>query len=326
MTLVGADLQFSVLGPLEARHGSDAVELGAPKQRSVLAMLLAHPNQALSVGQIISTVWGEEAPDTYRRSIHTYVSNLRALLSTDITRVGDGYRLDVRPEQIDALVFEQSLEDSQVLIATDPGEASAKLRDALAMWRGRPYADLYEVEGLQGEVARLEELRLAAVELRIDGELASGRNQQIVAEVGALAEEHPLRERFRAQHMIALYRSGRQADALGAYERTRDYLAEELGLEPSQDLQDLELAILRHDGELNRGTRWATIQRLAFLAAEVEDLDEAWDYEPQATAHALATLDRILGEAVAAVRGRLYTSDLQSDLERLKKLIESETS
>ncbi|HUG32676.1 MAG TPA: BTAD domain-containing putative transcriptional regulator [Acidimicrobiia bacterium] len=305
-TLVGADLQFSVLGPLEARHGLDAVELGAPKQRSVLALLLAHPNQALGVGQIISAVWGEEAPDTYRRSIHTYVSNLRALLGTDITRVGDGYRLEVRPEQIDALVFEQTLEDSQILIATAPGEASVRLRDALAMWRGRPYADLYEVDGLQGEVARLEELRLAAVELRIDAELASGRHQQVVAEVGALAEEHPLRERFRAQHMIALYRSGRQAAALGAYERTRDFLAEELGVEPSQDLQDLELAILRHDEELNRGTGWATMQRLAFLAAEVENLDEAWDHDPQSTADALATLDRILGGAVAAAGGRLF--------------------
>jgi serine/threonine protein kinase/DNA-binding SARP family transcriptional activator/WD40 repeat protein len=269
-------------------------------------MLLAHPNQALSVGQIISAVWGEEAPETYRRSIHTYVSNLRTLLGTDIIRVGDGYRLDVRPEQIDALVFEQTLEDSQLLIATAPGEASAKLREALAMWRGRPYADLYEVEGLQGEVARLEELRLAAVELRIDAELASGRHQQIVTEVGALAEEHPLRERFRAQHMIALYRSGRQADALGAYERTRDYLAEELGLDPSQDLQDLELAILRHDGELNRGTGWVTTQRLTFLAVEVEDLEDAWDYDPQATANALATLDHTLGEAVAAAGGRLF--------------------
>ncbi len=306
MTLGSADLQFSVLGPLEARHGSDAVELGAPKQRSVLAMLLAHPNQALSVGQIISAVWGEEAPDTYRRSIHTYVSNLRALLGTAITRVGDGYRLDVRPEQIDALVFEQTLDDSQILIATAPGEASAKLREALAMWRGRPYADLYEVEGLQGEVARLEELRLAAVEFRIDAELASGRHQQIVAEAGALAEEHPLRERFRAQHMIALYRSGRQADALGAYERTRDYLAEELGLQPSQDLQDLEIAILRHDDDLDRRAGWVTMQRLAFLAAEVKDLNDGWDHDPQATADALATLDRILGEAVAAADGRPF--------------------
>ncbi|HUG08003.1 MAG TPA: BTAD domain-containing putative transcriptional regulator [Acidimicrobiia bacterium] len=305
-TLVGADLQFSVLGALEARRGSATIELGAPKQRSVLAMLLAHPNQPLSVGRIISAVWGEEAPETYRRSIHTYVSNLRALLGTEITRVGDGYRLDVRPEQIDALVFQQTLEDSQILIATAPGEASIKLREALAMWRSRPYTDLYEVEGLQAEVQRLEELRLTAVELRFDAELASGRHQQIVPEVGALAEEHPLRERFRAQHMIALYRSGRQAAALGAYERTRDYLAEELGLEPSQNLQDLELAILRQDEDLNRVTGWTTTQRLAFLAAEVEDLDEAWDRDPQATADALATLDRILGEAVAAAGGRLF--------------------
>lgn len=295
-----------MLGRVGAWSDETALELGAPKQRAVLATLLAHPNQIVSVGQIISAVWGEEAPEAYRRSIHTYVSNLRALLGTAITRVGDGYRLEIESDQIDALLFEELMKDSRNLIATDPMTAAARLREALAMWHGRPYADIADTDGLQAEVTRLEELRLTAVELRFDAELSAGHHQQIIAEVGALAEEYPLRERFRAQHMIALYRSGRQVEALRAFERTREYLSDELGLDPSQELQDLELSVLRHDHELRRGTGWATTQHLAFLASDIEGFEEAWDRNPQAMAETLAVHDRILAEAVTAAHGRVF--------------------
>jgi DNA-binding SARP family transcriptional activator/WD40 repeat protein len=295
-----------VLGPILAHRGELPLDTGGPKQRAVLGVLVADVGSPVSAGTILTAVWGEDTPESHRRSLHTYVSNLRALLDVEIERTGDSYRIDLPPSQVDAVSFEKELERGRTLIPTDPAAAGERLRRALAMWRGRPYADLAYVEGLQTEIRRLEELRLAAVEARVDADLAAGRHENVLAEVAALAEEHPLRERFRAQHMVALYRSGRQADALRAYERTRSYLSEEMGLEPSQELQDLELSILQHEPWLRQGIGRSTTHRLVFLAAEIRDTDDIWDRDPRAMADALALHDRIAIETIETRGGNPF--------------------
>ena len=305
-TGVDTGLRFSVLGPLAADREGSPIKLGAPKQRAVLAMLIASPNQAVSVGRLITSIWGADASENYRRSLQTYVSNLRAVLDTEIPRHADSYVLAVDPISIDAVRFENALEQTRASIATDPGRSAARLRELLAMWRGRPYADVAMIDGIQAEINRLNELRLTAVELRIDAELAAGRHRELIAEVEALADEHPLREHFKAQHMIALYRAGRQAEALRVYDQTREYLAQELGLEPSQELQDLELAVLRHDQQLSTGTGLATTEHLVFVATSVEGLIEAWDRNPQVMGESLWTVKEIVTESVDENGGRMF--------------------
>lgn len=303
---VMAEVQFAVLGPVEAHRGGVPLDLGRPKQRAVLALLLVEPGRPVSMDRLLDAVWGEAASESNRSSVHTYISNLRAALKAPIERTGGGYQIGVDPHNVDAVVFEESLAEARRLVATDPTAASESLRAALALWRGRPYADIIDAPGLEVEARRLEELRLAAVELRIDADLAAGRHESIIAEVGALAEEYQERERFRAQHMIALYRSGRQTEALRAYRRTEEYLATQLGLEPSQELRDLELAILQQDDDLRRGPGRTTTERLAFLVTDIEDSTGAWDRYPQNMAEALATHDAILSTAIEQHGGRIF--------------------
>jgi len=299
-------LRIDVLGPLRAERGGIEVDLGGPKQRAVLAMLVSEPVGSLGRDRIIEGVWGEEASDANRHSFYTYLSNLRSVLGDVIVRAGEAYRLAVEPGQIDHVAFAAAVDEARPLMATDPGAAAVALRAALGLWRGRPYADLTDVPGLDPAVRRLEELRLEAVELRIDSELAAGFHGALVAELEALAEEYPLRERFRAQHMLALYRSGRQSDALRAYRRTETLLAEELGVEPSEELRDLELKILEHDDSLLAGPGRIITQRLAFLVTTIADSTRLWDRHPQSMATALATHDRLLREAIEEAGGRLY--------------------
>lgn len=313
-THVETGLSFSVLGPVAADREGRAIELGAPKQRALLAVLLTNPNQPISVGRIIASVWGGDASDRYRRSVQTYVSNLRAALDTEITRSGDAYMLAIDPSRIDAVRFEAKLDEARTLIATDPGLAANRLRSALAMWRGLPYADVGDVEGIQTEINRLEELRLTAVELRVDADLAAGRHRELTAEIEALANEHPLRERFRAQHMIALYRAGRQTEALRVYERTREQLAEELGVDPSQELQDLELAILRHDQQLGSGTGLTTTQRLCFLGTSIAGLTDAWDRNPQAMGESVWAVSDAITRAIQGHGGRVFNETGEGQL------------
>lgn len=305
-SMTSTGLRIDVLGPLRAERGGIGVDLGGPKQRAVLAILVSEPTGSLGRDRIMEGVWGEEASDANRHSFYTYLSNLRSVLGDVIVRAGEAYRLAIEPDHIDHVVFATAVDKARRLIATDPGAAAVALREALGLWRGRPFADLTDVPGLDPAVRRLEELRLEAVELRIDAELAAGFHGALVAELEALAEEHPLRERFRAQHMLALYRSGRQSDALRAYRRTETFLAEELGVEPSEELRDLELKILEHDDSLLAGPGRVVTQRLAFLVTTIEDSTRLWDRHPQSMATALATHDRLLREAIEGAGGRLY--------------------
>jgi DNA-binding SARP family transcriptional activator/WD40 repeat protein len=299
-------LRIEVLGPLRAERDGTGVDLGGPKQRAVLAMIVSVATRSIGRDRIIQGVWGEEASNENRHTFYTYLSNLRGLLGDVIVRTGDTYSLAVEPDHIDHLLFVAKVDEARRVLATDSGMAAMTLREALGLWRGRPYADLLEFPGLEPEVRRLEELRLEAVELRVEAELAVGLHGPLVAELDALAEEHPMRERFRAQHMLALYRSGRQADALRAYRRTESFLAQELGVEPSEELRDLELKILEHDDSLLVGPGRAVTQRLGFLVTDIEGSTRLWDRHPRAMATALATHDGLLRRAIEAAGGRLF--------------------
>ena len=242
-------MEFRLLGPLEVIEQERAVALGAGKQRSLFALLLLHANEIVSTDRLIDGLWGATPPPTAAKSVQVYVSRLRKEIGDGrlLTRP-PGYVLQVSRSELDLARFEQLLDESR---RSDPGRAAETLRRALALWRGPALADLAYEAFAQPEIARLEELRWAAHEQRIDADLAAGRNGELIGELGALVAEHPLRERLRCQLMLALYRSGRQAEALGAYRQAQRELSDELGLEPGEELRQLEQAILRQDPSLD---------------------------------------------------------------------------
>src|SRR5262245_29499218 len=240
-------MEFRILGPLEVVDQGEAVKLGGSKQRSLLAFLLLHPNQAVSRDRLIDELWGEKPPETAPTAIQVYVSQLRKALGRDvIVTQTPGYLVRVGDGELDLERFERSVAEAQ---SAPPEEASVLLTEALGLWRGTPLAEL-DVPLARAAGARLDEQRLAALEQRIDADLALGRHAQLVHELEGLVREHPLREHLRGQLMLALYRSGRQANALDVYRTGRRLLDEELGLEPDDELQRLEKAILNHDPSL----------------------------------------------------------------------------
>src|SRR5215210_4127855 len=244
-------MEFRLLGPLEVWEDGRPLSLGGTKQRALLAILLLRANEVVSRDVLIDELWGEQPPASAAHSVEAYVSRLRKTLHGDwagepilVTRP-PGYMLRVDFERLDLHRYERLLEEGRRGLATHaPDRALQKLSDALSLWRGPPLGDLAFEPFAQVEVERLEELRLAGLEERIEAELGLGRTAALVPELQALAVRHPLRERLRGQLMLALYRSGRQAEALQVYRDTRRRLVDELGLEPSQALQRLEQAIL----------------------------------------------------------------------------------
>ncbi|PWU23606.1 MAG: hypothetical protein C5B48_08290 [Candidatus Rokuibacteriota bacterium] len=241
---------FLLLGPFEVRDGERIVELRRKKHRALLALLALRAGEAVSADVVIEELWGGKPPKTAREALHNYVSQLRKQLGEDaIETRGNGYLLD---GNLDLARFERL-----VAAARDAGtveECATGLREALALWRGPPLADLAYEPFAAAEIQRLEELHLAARKDLIDAELELGRQAELIPELEALVAEHPYRERLRGQLMLALYRSGRQADALAAYRDARTTLDEELGLEPSTALRELEQAILRQDPSLDLPT------------------------------------------------------------------------
>jgi predicted ATPase/DNA-binding SARP family transcriptional activator len=231
----------------------EPIALGGQKRRALLAVLLLEANKVVSRDHLIDALWGEEPPDTARNTIQVYVSQLRKLLPDGMLETAPpGYRLVVDTDAVDLFEFVRLSEEGRTALATgDAARAADTLRNALALWHGAPLADLPWEPFAQAEIVRLEELRLTAQEDRIDADLALGRHGQLVGELEGLVAEHPLRERLRGQLMLALYRSGRQADALAVYQRARRTLVDELGIEPSESLRQLERAILAHDPSLN---------------------------------------------------------------------------
>jgi DNA-binding SARP family transcriptional activator len=244
-------LEFRILGPLEVSADGEPLQLSGQKQRALLALLLLDVNRVVSTDRIVDALWGEEPPRTAATSLQNFVSQLRKLLGSDVVVTKPpGYQLRIEPEQLDLERFVRLVEESR---AEPAAERAAKLRRALALWRGRPLADLGFEAFAQQEIGRLEELRLAALEDRLEAELEAGRHSDLIGELEAFADEHPLRERLRSQLMLALYRSGRQAEALQIYHDTRRVLVDELGIEPSPTLQQLHGAILRQDPTLEEG-------------------------------------------------------------------------
>ena len=245
-------MEFRVLGPLEAIGEAGPAELGGPRQRALLALLLLHANEVVPADRLIDELWPNEPPQTGRAALRVRVSQLRKAVGADaiVTRP-PGYVLAVGPDQVDLFRFERLAEEvRRALEASEAERARGLALDALALWRGPPLADVADLDFGRIEAGRLEELRLAVLERRIEADLALGRHDGVVGELETLAARHPLRERLAEQLMLALYRSGRQAEALGVYQRTRRALVDELGIEPSESLRQLEAAILRQEPSL----------------------------------------------------------------------------
>ncbi len=245
-------VEFVVLGPLEVRDGGRRLALGGPKQRAVLAILLLDANRPVSRDRLIDRLWGESPPPSAAHTLDDYVSRLRRTLGAGrIERGPAGYLIRVEPDELDLERFEALLEQGRSAAAAgDVAQASAVLGQALDLWRGRALADLENEPFAASESERLEERRLLAVEGRVDADLALGRGGELVGELERLVAEHPFRERPVGQLMLSLYRAGRQADALAAYQAFRLRFAEELGLEPSSALRALERRMLEHDPAL----------------------------------------------------------------------------
>ncbi len=297
-------MEFRILGPLEVLDNDGCpVEIGGQKQRALLAVLLLRANEVVSLDTLIEELWGETPPSTAAKTLQAHVSRLRRALGDEATpgsglleTRGHGYVLRVEPGQLDAETFRSKLEEARsVLAGGDPETAAEALRQALALWRGPALADFAYEQFAQNEIGRLEELRLAALEERIEADLALGRHSMLVPELETLVARHPLRERLLGQLMLALYRSDRQAEALQAYQQGRQALAEELGLEPSQSLQRLERQILDQDTAIAPADR---IERPQFVPAQV------WRHPRRLVlAGALVVVAAVAAAAVQLTRG-----------------------
>ena len=297
-------VDFRVLGPIEVDADDRSLVLGGPKQKAVLALLIASGSKRVSTDALITGLYGDEAAPGTRRTIHTYVSNLRHDLGDRLTRQGDGYVLTVAADETDAGRFESRYHDGAAGLPDDPATASRLLRQALDLWRGHPYADIDGGPLIAAEISRLSELRVAALQARIDADLALGLHNGLVGELQALVAEYPFHERFRAQLMLALYRSGRQADALRAFTAARQFLGEELGVDPGPELRQLEDQILSHDPALDVGLG-PVIERRAVLVADLADAlgDADPSVRDQVLAARDATVDRHLAESGGMVFG-----------------------
>ena len=249
-------VEFGVLGPLEVTAGGQPLPVQGARTRAVLAMLLVHANQVVPADRLIVELWPGQPADRAAASLQVRVSELRKALRAAgeadrlVTRP-PGYLLRVVPGELDAPRFEQLARDGETALAAGDGALAARrLDEALGLWRGPALADVDDVPFAQAEARRLEEQRLAALESRAEARLACGRHRELIAELEALTAAHPLRERLWSQRMLALYRAGRQADALRAYRELRAILIGELGIEPSPALRELEARILRQDPAL----------------------------------------------------------------------------
>ena len=251
-------MEYRILGPLEVFHAGIPIEVGGPRHRKLLAVLLVNAGDVVSSERLISALWGEDPPISAPSMLHVRVSEIRNALragrvdrNAGIVTRHSGYQLQVGVDELDSRRFERlAAAGRQALTRGDNVSASAKLREALALWRGPPLAEVADEPFAQGEIARLEALHLQALEDRLEADLALGHHGDAIAELEALVAEHPLRERFWCQLMLAQYRAGRQGDALQTYQAVRALLVEQLGVEPGSELRRLHAAILGQDRAL----------------------------------------------------------------------------
>src|SRR3954470_16366623 len=297
-------MDYGILGPLEVLAPDGPVALGGAKQRALLAVLLLRANEVVSTDRLVEALWGEEPPHTALKALQVHVSQLRKALRADVIRTRPpGYSLELARDELDLDRFRRMHDEARAVADAEPARARDLLAKALALWRGpprapppprevppplwggQPLADLTYATFAQADIARLEEMRVAAIEDRIAADLALGRVPGLIAELEPLIAAQPHRERLRAQLMLALYRSGRQAEALEAFRDARAVLTEELGIEPGRELRELHQAILEQDPSLDReaAAPAAAAPSNAFLGRERE----------------LAELGAALGEALA---------------------------
>jgi DNA-binding SARP family transcriptional activator/WD40 repeat protein len=248
-------VEFRILGPIEvSEDGSGPIPLGGPKQRAVLAHLLLRANHLVPTEVLIDEVWGEQPPETARNALQSYASHLRKVLGPGrLEGSRAGYRLHVEPTELDAVRFQSLVRDARRLMEFDVGAAVAAFDHALDLWRGPALGDLAAETSLQAEAAKLEDQRLGATEDRIEAQLTAGRHGDVIGDLESLTARHPLRERLWEQLMVALYRSGRQGEALAAYGRAREILAEELGIDPSPELRRTHERVLAQSPDLDQG-------------------------------------------------------------------------
>ena len=247
------EIRFHALGPLAVFVDEEEVELGRGNERTLLALLVLNAGRPLSSDAIIDALWGERPPPTAPEMVRNYIVRARKRIGDDaIETLPSGYRLRPDPDSIDWVRFERlATEGAQALERNEPKEALERFEDALSLWRGRPLPELDVAHTGQNAIARLEELQLRVVEDRVDAELELGRSSTLIPELEQFVQEHPYRERPLGQLMLALYRCGRQKDALERYQAGRRLLVEEAGLEPGRQLQQLHLSILQHDPSLD---------------------------------------------------------------------------
>jgi DNA-binding SARP family transcriptional activator len=253
-------VDFRVLGLLEVLDAGHPVDLRGKKVRSLLAMLVLHPGTVVSADRLAEALWGDNAPATVASTLQVYVSQLRKALGSHVVQTrSPGYVLAVEADQIDAVRFERLVAEGRSLLSDDPPTAIARLTEALALWRGPALADFAFEDFARAHIARLEELRLVATEERTDAELALGRHGELIGPLRSLVEDHPLRERLWGQLILALYRNGRQAEALRALSEVRRLLGEELGIDPGPALRQLEADVLAQHSRLDTTPRPAVL-------------------------------------------------------------------
>jgi pentatricopeptide repeat protein len=271
-------MECRVLGPLDVRVGDEPIALGGGKQRAVLAVLLLRAGEVVPVERLVDEVWGDDPPPSAAHTLESYVSRIRQLFNgygPRLVRKGVGYALELGDATLDARRFVELQEQASLAAAMDePGDVIDLTAGALAMWRGPALADVALASAGRAEADRLEELRLRTYELRFDAELALGRHEQAIGEVQKLVAQNPYRERFVAQLMLALYRAGRHAEALDVYEQMRRRLDDDLGLQPSTDLQQLSGQIVRQDPALRQREVTQSTRPAAVMTSRARRLTE----------------------------------------------------
>ena len=293
-------MEVRILGPLEVGADGGAVAVSGAKLRALLAVLAVNANRPVSTERLALALWGEDAPPGTMKAVKVHVSRLRrALGDSDVLETTPaGYRLVVGPDELDAERFERAVAAGRAALAAgDAPRASELLRGALDLWRGAPLEEFAWAPFAPPEIRRLEELRLSALESRVEAELVAGRHAELVAELHRLTGEHPWRERLHAQLMLALYRSGRQGEALEVYRHAREVLVEQLGIEPGSELHRLHQAVLAHDAALDAP--------LATVTAPARPVS-ALPAPPNRTIGRAREL-RTIAERLRAGRGRVLT-------------------
>jgi len=315
-------MRYRILGPLEVLDdGEQPVHLGGQRERVLLAALLLQPNRVVSSDRLIGAVWGELPPDTAANALQVHISKLRKALASHtgsdspLRTQSPGYLLRTSHGELDAELFEELAADSRP--DEGPAEVSIRLAEALNLWRGEVLDGLEIDASWRSDLTFLEELHVSVLERRIEADLAIGRHHDLIGELEGLVHTHPLREELRGQLMLALYRSGRQAEALRVYRQTREVLGEELGIEPSRALQNLELAILNQAPELkspeneDKATTVASSRptgTVTLLFTDIEGSTRMWDQTPVAMEESLKRHDELLRSAIEGSGGYVFTT------------------